>query len=116
MSSFVDDLNIFAPKRTGFVTRVKAELKAAFNMVDMGLISYYLGLKVEQNKGKRFIKLSQPAYIEKIAHRFGIGSAKPSNTPMREDPLVPNEKEASERDIKLYQGMVGSIMFVMIET
>lgn len=116
VSSFVDDLNIMAPKGTGLVTRVKDELKTAFSMVDMGPISYYLGLKVERNREKRTLKLSQPTYIDKIVHRFGLGTAKPCNTPMREDYLVPNEKQATEADIKNYQAMVGSIMFAMIES
>lgn len=55
-------------------------------------------------------------YIEKVAARFGLQSAKPANTFMREDPLVFNDKTASESGIKLFQGMIGSIMFVMIET
>ena len=35
---------------------------------------------------------------------------------MRENPLLPNDKTATESDIKLFQGMVGSIMFAMIES
>lgn len=116
VSSFVDDLNIMAPKGTGLITRVKDKLKAAFNMVDMGPISYYLGLKIERNREERTLKLSQPAYIDKIVHRFGLGSAKPCNTPMREDFLIPNEKQATEAEVKNYQAMVGSIMFAMIES
>lgn len=37
---------------------VKAELTSAFLMVDMSSISFYLGLKVEQNREKQIIKLS----------------------------------------------------------
>lgn len=116
VSSFVDDLNIMAPKGSGQIKRVKDELTAAFKMVDMGPISYYLGLKVERDRERRLLKISQPAYIDKIAHKFGLLTAKPSNTPMRENYLIPNEGEASETDIKNYQAMVGSIMFAMIES
>lgn len=73
VSTFVDDIKVMAPKESGFIQRVKAELAAAFSMVDMGPISFYLGLKVEHNREKRTIKLSQPAsYIDKVLSKFHI--------------------------------------------
>lgn len=39
-------------------------------MVDMGPISSYLGLKIEQNQIKRTIKLLQLVYIDKIFPKF----------------------------------------------
>ncbi len=39
---FVDDLNIFTPQNTQIMARVKAELSAAFDMVDMGPLAYVL--------------------------------------------------------------------------
>lgn len=44
VSTFVDDIKIMAAKGSGMITRVKAELTAAFSI--MGPISFYLGLKV----------------------------------------------------------------------
>ena len=64
-TSFVDDLNIIGPKGSPMITEVKKQLKLPFKMVDMGPISYYLGLKVERDRVNKTIKLSQPAYIEK---------------------------------------------------
>ena len=46
ISTFVDDIKIMAPKGTGIIQRMKAELTDAFSMVDMGPISFYLGLKL----------------------------------------------------------------------
>ena len=116
VTSFVDDLNIIGPKGSPMITEVKKQLKLAFKMVDMGPISYYLGLKVERDRVNKTIKLSQPAYIEKVLERFHMQTAKTTNTPMREGCLFINESQASDKDIKQYQTMVGSIMFAMIET
>ncbi len=63
MSTFVNDIKIMGPKNTEVIAKVKMELTAAFKMVDMGPISFYLGLKVDRDRKKRTIKLSQPAYI-----------------------------------------------------
>lgn len=65
LSVFVDDIKIMAPKNSGIIQRVKAELTAAFSMSDMGPISLYLGLKIDRDRERQTIKLSQPAYIEK---------------------------------------------------
>lgn len=58
VSTFVNDIKIMAPKESGIIQRVKAELIVVFSMVDMGSISFYLGLKVEKNREEQTIKLS----------------------------------------------------------
>ena len=53
-------------------------------MVDMGPISLYLGLKVEQNRTNKTIKLSQPVYLEKLPARFYLHKAYVVDTLMKE--------------------------------
>ena len=57
ISTFVDDIKIMAPKRSGMIERVKSELASAFSMVNMGPISFWLGLKVQRDWENRKIKL-----------------------------------------------------------
>lgn len=119
VSTFVDDIKIMAIKGSGFIEKVKAELTSAIQMADMGPISFYLGLKLERNREEKTIKLSQPAYIEKILCKFFLDQANPSNTPMRESvQLLPNNsgKEATNAEQEKYQGMTGLLMFSMVET
>lgn len=47
MSMFVDDIQIIGLKRNRFIKKIKKELIAAFSIIDMDLISFYLGLKVD---------------------------------------------------------------------
>lgn len=47
LTVFVDDIKIMASKRSGVIERVKMELTAAISIMDIGLISFYLGLKVD---------------------------------------------------------------------
>ena len=49
VSIFVDDIKIMTPKKSGHITRVKIELTATFSMVDIGSISFYLGLKIQRD-------------------------------------------------------------------
>ena len=111
MSTFVDDIKIMGIKGSGFIKRVKAELAAAFSMVDMGPISFYLGLKVTRDREKKTIKLSQPAYIDKVLQsprkispqwsqhgkqpNKGIGTPDPTN---RRRSLALRERKVSKND------------------
>lgn len=117
VSTFVDDIMIMRAKGSGMITRVKAELNAAFSMIDMGPISLYLGLKVLRDREKRTIKLSQPAYIDKVLEKFHVDKAN-AVSPMKEAaPLVQRtEGEASNSEIERYQGMIESLIFSMVET
>ena len=83
ITTFVDDLNMFAPRGSGILPRIKSELAAAFDMVDMGPLAFYVGLKVSLDREKKTIKLSQPGYIEKFLDRHGMLEAKAAKVPMR---------------------------------
>lgn len=63
---------------------MKAEPATPFPIVDMGLISFYLGRKVEQNQAKRMIKLSQMVYIDKVLSKFYFDQAHTLNIPIEE--------------------------------
>lgn len=55
---FIDDIKIIELKGSKAIKKIKKELVLAFEMVDMGPISFYLGLKVKRNQKKKTIKLS----------------------------------------------------------
>lgn len=120
VSTFVDDIKIMGTKGSGLIGRVKAKLTVAFSMVNMGPISFYLGLKVIQDREKKMIKLSQPAYIDKVLEKFHLSGANMANCPMKESTLLTQrtkgEGEASPSEKRKYQGMTGSLMFSMVET
>ncbi len=101
VGTFVNDIKIMAPKGSRMIERVKAELASVFSMADIGPISFYLGLKVERDREKKTIKLSQPVYIDKVLGKFHLDKAHPVNTPMKKSALLQartdGEASASER-------------------
>lgn len=56
VSVFVDDIEIKGMKGSGVINKVKAEQITAFSLVDIGPISFYLGLNVETDREKRIFK------------------------------------------------------------
>ena len=68
--------------------RVKLKLTFAFSMIDMGLIKFYLCLKVQQDRENRIIKLSQLAYINKILKKFYFSKVHAIKTPIKKATLL----------------------------
>lgn len=58
LSIIIDDIKIIVSKRSEIIKKIKQKLIAAFFMVDMGPISFYLGLRVDQDQEYKTIKLS----------------------------------------------------------
>lgn len=87
-------------------------------MVDMGPISFYLGLKVKRDREKRTIKLSQLADIDNILEKFHLDKANLVNAAMKEEALLlqKTDGKASTAEMERYQGMTGPLMFSIVET
>lgn len=76
LTIFVDDFNIFASVKNGIIKQIKGELTIAFNMIDIGSLVFFIGLKVTSKCKQKTIKLSQPGYIEKLFNQHRILKAK----------------------------------------
>jgi hypothetical protein len=63
---YVDDLIICGPDKTKIIN-FKQQMMKLFSMSDLGLLSYYLGIEVQQKNGE--ITICQSAYATKIVHR-----------------------------------------------
>lgn len=53
ISTFINNIKVMGIKRSGHIKNVKKKIAAIFEMVDMGPISFYLGLKVEKAYQKK---------------------------------------------------------------
>jgi hypothetical protein len=84
---YVDDL--FLTEAEHLITWCKHELASEFEMKDLRMMYYFLGLEVWQRIDEIF--LSQGKYIVEILRRFGILDCKSMTTPM-----VMNLKKLSE--------------------
>ena len=68
---YVDDLLI-----TGFNTKANKNIKVVFSkrfqMIDLGFMAHYLGMRLNKNRPQRILWLSQRTYLKKILkdHNF----------------------------------------------
>jgi len=75
---YVDDL--FLTREEQLITQCKRELTSEFDMKDLGIMHYFLGLEVWQRSDEIF--LSQGKYTVDVLHRFGMLDCKSMSTPM----------------------------------
>ncbi|XP_074364108.1 uncharacterized protein LOC141704843 [Apium graveolens] len=74
-----DDLLITGTS-TSHIINFKEQMGREFEMSDLGRLTYYLGLEVEQGQG--FIELKQTAYAKKILEKAGMSDCNPVRYPM----------------------------------
>eukprot|EP00253_Pinus_taeda_P013447 PITA_13447 len=75
---YVDDLILTSDGQ--LIKSFKEDLAREFEMKDMGLIHYFLGMEVWWNDGEVFV--SQGKYVNEILRRFHIEKCKPMQTPL----------------------------------
>ena len=89
----------------------KQQMMKRFNMCDLGLLSYYLGLQVKQKPGE--ITICQSAYAEKILENCGMQGCNPVDTPMEQHlKLLPGKPELI-LDATKYRSLVGSLRYLV---
>jgi hypothetical protein len=114
---YVDDLLIVGPS-IAEIKKIKRSLRNRFQMTDLGPCSYYLGMSVQRDRQNRMLYLSQEAYIDKVAHQFGISNGAPVGTPIEASPLPENSPGygCPPNQRVTYQRIVGSLMYIMLGT
>jgi hypothetical protein len=96
---YVDDLVITGTKDAD-VAAFKEEMKATFQMSDLGLLSFYLRIKVHQ--GDSGITLRQTAYAKRIVELAGLTDCNPALTPMEERLKLSRDSTTEEVDATQY--------------
>jgi hypothetical protein len=87
------------------------EMKRAFLMSDLGLLSFYLGIEVHQDAGG--ITFQQAHYAKKILEMAGMADCKAVAMPMEEKLRLSRDSTAEEVDATLYRRIVGSLRYLI---
>ena len=113
---YVDDI-ILAGKSVSQLKQVKADLSSKFDMKDLGKLSYFLGMKVEQNEQNGSVWIGQRAYTESLLKRFGMEDCNPVSTPVD---ISSKLTHATDNDDCInqheYQSAIGSLMYLSVST
>jgi hypothetical protein len=109
VSLYVDDLLYM-----GSSSKMKDEFKIAmmneFEMKDLGLMQYFLGMEVYQNEDEIFI--CQTKYAKDMLKKFDMVDCKPASTPTAHGIVLCRDDGVEIVDEATYKSIVGSLMFL----
>ena len=89
----VDDL-ILAGTTDAKIAQIKQSIAERFDVKDMGVLNYFLGMQVIQKSRKVWI--GQPTYAEKVLSKFGMDNARPVDTPVNPNSKLIKATDESE--------------------
>ena len=107
---YVDDLFITGDEH--LIAHCKRDLASEYEMTDIGLMHYYLGMEVWQEPGHIF--LGQGKYAVDILKRFWMEDCKPMCTPMITNWKQLHASEGKLVDPTIYLQLIGSLMYLVI--
>eukprot|EP00253_Pinus_taeda_P019983 PITA_19983 len=85
-------------------------MKEEFEMTDMGLLRYFLGIEIEQNGNEIFF--SQAKYVNEVLERFNMQERKAAITPIVMGLKLSKEDNSKDFDPSFYKSIVGSFMYL----
>jgi hypothetical protein len=107
---YVDDLIITGPNRAN-IDAFKQEMMKSFSMSDLGLLSYYLGIQVTQERG--MIMLCQSSYTLKILEQAGMKGCNPCHVPMENRLKLSKNYKTPPVDKTKYRSVIGSLRYLV---
>eukprot|EP00253_Pinus_taeda_P011290 PITA_11290 len=100
-----------APGNDDFlIVDFKEVIKSEFEMTDLGLLRYFLGIEVKQTTNDIFI--SQGKYVANILERFKMHTNKPAPSPIVMGLKFGKEDCSSNFNLTLYKSMINSLMYL----
>ena len=106
---YVDDL-IFLGNNNQMIEEFKGTMTQEFEMTDLGLMKYFLGLEVRQEETGIFI--SQEKYAKDILKRFKMESCNPISTPMEPGAKLSKFDGGERVEANKFRSLVGSLRYL----
>lgn len=85
----------------------KRKMTKEFEMMDIGFMSYYLGIKVKRGEDEIFI--SQEGYAREMLKRFNMDDANPVRKPMECGVKITKQNGGEKVDSAYFKSLVGSL-------
>ncbi|KAK5841095.1 hypothetical protein PVK06_010003 [Gossypium arboreum] len=79
-------------------------------MTDLGLMTYFLGMEVNQEE--QWIFISQQAFALKVLSKFCMSKCKPASTPVALGEKLSSTSEHDRVDERGYRSLVGCLLYL----
>ena len=109
MSLYVDDMLINS-SNAGMMTKFKREMQEVFEMSNLSIINYFLGMEIQQCS--RGIYISRRKYAFDVLKKFKLKSCKAITTPLAiHEKISKNDGDKLEEPI-VYRSLVSSLLYL----
>jgi hypothetical protein len=101
------------------IKNLKTNLSEQYEMSDLREIQSYLGICIMRDCSLRQLQIDQSGYLTNVLECFGMMNATSHPTPLpagANEHLVKFDGEATASDIKHYQSLIGSLLYLQIGT
>ena len=107
---YVDDLIVTGGDPAELAT-FKKQMTSEFEMSDLGLLSFYLGIEVEQKEDCTTIR--QTSYAKKVLSQFGMMDCNPTKIPMNPGTKLHDDKAREAIDATGYRRIIGCLRYLL---
>ena len=107
---YVDDLIVTGGDPDEIAT-FKRQMTSEFEMSDLGLLSFYLGIEVKQESD--CITIKQTSYAKKVLSRFGMTDCNPTKVPINPGTVLHDDKQGVAVDATEYRRIVGCLRYLL---
>ena len=116
VSVYRNDIQIYDSRRSKHISNLKKELSKRFAIIDLDLCSYYLNMKIQRNRAKRSVRITQSTYLKKVLARFNMTNSALVSTSIIIDTQLKEKlvNQATSNVVREYQSMMRSMMYVII--
>lgn len=107
---YVDDLLVTGTNEV-VTAEFKKQMAATFEMSDLGRLSYYLGLEVNQQNG--YVELKQEAYAKRVLEKAGMESCNPTRFPMDPKAVITKDEGGTAVNATEYKSIIGGLRYLV---
>ncbi|CAI7736383.1 unnamed protein product [Closterium sp. NIES-54] len=116
---YVNDIFLFSPSLER-IKEVQGKLKETFQCKALGPVGYYLGLHVDWDEVKGWLRLHQHKNLAAMGEKYGLEEGRSVKTPLPswfQLHLDEEEGEVLEYELqRRFQSMVGRLMYALVNT
>lgn len=109
VSLYVDDL-LVTGSTADLIKKFKAQMMEVFEMTDLGDMTYFLGMEIQQTQQGIFI--GQQKYAKEVLKKFNMEDCKSMSTPLAQNDKFNKEDGAEKVDEGLYRSIIGCLMYL----
>ena len=106
---YVDDLLVTGSDEK-LIKEFKAEMLEVFEMTDLDLMSFFLGMEVKQDHEGIFV--CQKKYAREVLKKFHMEDCKSTTSPMNQKEKFSKDDGVDKVDEKHYKSLIGCLMYL----